>query len=204
MEKKRLKWFLELPKNKLLMLALIFIVVSIVAVLAGNVVFKQGDLIVDGKLGVGMTPVGILDLKTAGPDINIISTTPAATTNANEIFFSLLSSTQERQFGVIQVVSSVITDASRQGTMDFLVADAGGNPAARLTIRGSNVGIGTTSPLRPLHISNVMRLQPRSAVPTTPSSGDIYVDSTPAADELCFYDGVGWQGISSGTDTNCA
>lgn len=134
---------MELPKNKLFMLALIFIVVSIVAVFAGNIVFKQGNLAVEGNL----------DLKTAGPDVNIISTTAAATANAIEIFFLLQSSTQERQFGEIEVMSSVITDASREGTMNFLTS-SGGPPETRLTIKGSNVGVGTTVPGSRLEVEN--------------------------------------------------
>lgn len=187
------KRILELPKNRFLMLALIFIVVSLVLVFAGNIVFRQGSLTVEGGL----------DLRTAGPDVSIISTTPAAATNTNDIFFRLLSNTQEREFGKMEVMSSVITDASREGTINFLTA-SGGNPAIRLSIKGSNVGIGTTSPQRILHIGDVMRLEPRATAPTGASSGDLYVDSTPASDELCFYDGNAWQGISSGIDANCA
>ncbi len=138
--KKRL---MELPKNKFFMLSLIFIAVSLVAVFAGNIVFKQGNLAVEGNL----------DLKTAGPDFNIISTTIAANGNANEIFFSLLSSTQERQFGEIEVVSSDVLDGSREGTMNFLTA-SGGNPAIRLTIKGPNVGIGTQTPGSRLEVEN--------------------------------------------------
>lgn len=40
------------------------------------------------------------------------------------------------------------------------------------------VGIQTTSPQRALHIKDVLRLEPRSAAPGTPSEGDIYVNST--------------------------
>lgn len=40
-----------------------------------------------------------------------------------------------------------------------------------------NVGIGTSSPQRPLHISDVLRLEPRASAPTSPSEGDIYVNS---------------------------
>ncbi|MBN2142902.1 hypothetical protein JW711_06255, partial [Candidatus Woesearchaeota archaeon] len=69
--------------------------------------------------------------------------------------------------------------------------------------RTGNVGIGTTDPQRKLHISDVMRLEPRADAPADPASGDIYVDSTPDPDELCFYDGTSWQGLSSGTDGNC-
>lgn len=42
---------------------------------------------------------------------------------------------------------------------------------------GTDVGIGTTEPARPLHISDVMRLEPRVSVPATPGEGDIYFNS---------------------------
>jgi hypothetical protein len=48
-----------------------------------------------------------------------------------------------------------------------------------LAIRSSgNVGIGITNPARSLHVSDVMRLQPRSAAPGSPSEGDLYVNSS--------------------------
>jgi len=40
-----------------------------------------------------------------------------------------------------------------------------------------DLGIGIT-PARKLHISDVMRLEPRAAAPSSPSEGDIYVNST--------------------------
>ena len=40
------------------------------------------------------------------------------------------------------------------------------------------VGIQTTSPQRALHIKDVLRLEPRSAAPGSPSEGDLYVNST--------------------------
>jgi hypothetical protein len=40
-----------------------------------------------------------------------------------------------------------------------------------------NFGIGTIDPQRALHIRDVLRLQPRSLAPSSPSEGDIYVDS---------------------------
>jgi len=39
---------------------------------------------------------------------------------------------------------------------------------------GTDVGIGTAAPERPLHISDVMRLEPRDSVPANPGAGDIY------------------------------
>jgi hypothetical protein len=54
-----------------------------------------------------------------------------------------------------------------------------------------NVGIGTTSPARALHVSDVMRLQPRSTAPSSPAEGDIYMDSS--SHKLMVYDGTAWQ-----------
>lgn len=51
--------------------------------------------------------------------------------------------------------------------------------------------------------SYILDLKPQASPPGTPTSGMIYVDSTATPDELCFYDGAAWQGISSGTDGNC-
>ena len=41
-----------------------------------------------------------------------------------------------------------------------------------------NLGIGVLDPQRSLHISDVMRLEPRVGAPSVPSEGDIYVNST--------------------------
>ena len=53
-------------------------------------------------------------------------------------------------------------------------------------------------------VTTYMKLIPQASAPGSPASGMIYVDSTATPDELCFYDGAGWQGISSGTDNNCS
>lgn len=56
-----------------------------------------------------------------------------------------------------------------------------------------NVGIGgITSPLRSLHISDVMRIEPSSSPPSSPSLGDIYVDDSEA---LCIYIDSAWTKI---------
>jgi len=53
-----------------------------------------------------------------------------------------------------------------------------------------------------MEIRDVAQLNCRSAPPSSPAAGDLYCDST--ANELCFYDGSAWQGISTGTDANCS
>jgi len=69
---------------------------------------------------------------------------------------------------------------SESGVSDRLYVDEGGN-----------VGIGTTTPARKLHVSNVMRLQPRAAVPSSASEGYMYMDRT--IHKLMVYDGSTWQ-----------
>jgi hypothetical protein len=49
-----------------------------------------------------------------------------------------------------------------------------------------------------------LTLTPQASAPGSPVSGMMYMDSTPTPDELCVYDGAGWQALITGTDGNCA
>jgi len=57
-----------------------------------------------------------------------------------------------------------------------------------------NVGIGVANPQRPLHISNVMRLQPRSSAPTSPARGDMYVGTD---NHIYCYLGGSWKQLDN-------
>lgn len=63
----------------------------------------------------------------------------------------------------------------------------------RMVIQGNsgNVGIGTPAPARALHVSDVMRLEPRRTAPANPSEGDMYMDGR--THKLRVYDGTQWQ-----------
>ena len=54
-----------------------------------------------------------------------------------------------------------------------------------------NVGIGTNTPARTLHVNSVMRLEPIATAPASPGKGDMYFDST--LNKLRVYDGTAWQ-----------
>jgi hypothetical protein len=64
------------------------------------------------------------------------------------------------------------------------------------TFQGGNVGIGTAAPVRVLHISDAMRLEPRSAAPSSAALGDFYVDSDSSS--LCFHNGTAWVAVTGG------
>lgn len=49
-----------------------------------------------------------------------------------------------------------------------------------------------------------LHFEPLASAPASPAAGDMYMDSTPSPDELCVYDGTGWQALITGTDANCA
>tara|TARA_R110002073_G_scaffold57778_4_gene146664 strand:+ start:71432 stop:72526 length:1095 start_codon:yes stop_codon:yes gene_type:complete len=58
-----------------------------------------------------------------------------------------------------------------------------------------NVGIGITAPLRKLHISEAMRLEPQATAPTGGSLGDLYTNTD---GNLYFHDGTGWRPVQLG------
>jgi hypothetical protein len=76
----------------------------------------------------------------------------------------------------------VVTDKNLDGTPDAVPFKV---------LSNGNVGIGDIKPQRALHISDVMRLEPRATAPTSPGKGDMYFDST--LNKLRVYDGTNWQ-----------
>lgn len=70
------------------------------------------------------------------------------------------------------------------------------NNAARMIVEANgNVGIGTTG-LRLLHVGGPVRFNP-SALPTSPSAGDLVFDSADS-NALKFHNGIGWQTVGTG------
>lgn len=73
----------------------------------------------------------------------------------------------------------------------FAFFSAGGSELMRILNNNGNVGIGLTNPARKLHVDDVMRLEPRSTAPSSPSAGDIFFNSS--TNKLQCYDGTAWQ-----------
>ncbi len=105
--------------------------------------------------------------------------------NASNIAYSLYSidgnvSTGGTIYGVY--INYDDTDLTRWG-----IYQAGGST----NFFNGNVGIGTNTPARKLHVSDVMRLEPRATAPSSPSEGDMYMDSS--SHKLRVFDGTNWQ-----------
>lgn len=73
------------------------------------------------------------------------------------------------------------------------VSDGGGwATALRVDTSTAHVGIGISAPAAPLHVGDLMRLEP-GAEPTSPAAGDLYFDSTTA--KLRCHDGTAWRDL---------
>lgn len=94
--------------------------------------------------------------------------------------------------------------SDRTGVDDYQIGIDGGNNRFNIantttgyypvTIHGKNTGIGTWDPKAPLHITDFMKLEPRSTAPSSPSKGMIYYDSSD--DKLKVYTGSAWENLN--------
>ncbi len=79
-------------------------------------------------------------------------------------------------------------------TEPVLIVGNGSSNATRsnamVILKNGNVGFGTNSPQTTVHINDVLRLEPRSSAPASPSAGDIYYDAT--LNKLRYYNGTSW------------
>jgi hypothetical protein len=82
----------------------------------------------------------------------------------------------------VQDMNRVVSISSAPLDRPSLVVDSNGN-----------VGVGVQEPQRPLHIKDVLRLQPRAAAPADPAEGDLYVDS--ADHHIYCYLGGRWKSL---------
>ena len=95
----------------------------------------------------------------------------------------------------MSAISTLIKSSNKEfkiGTSDAQPFSILTNLSTRLYVNSDgDIGIGTTTPARKLHVNDVMRLEPRATAPSTPSKGDIYMDDT--TNKLMVYDGTTWQ-----------
>lgn len=144
----------------------------------------NADLIVDatGQVGIGVTvPAGTLDVQStiSGFVVTVQNNLGADAGGGMHV--------DTRWNTAANVVAKFTTNS-------------GGTPVFTMLGDG-NSGFGMLTPLRDVHITDVMRLEPRSSAPSSPSTGDIYIqDIDPTGDVLCVYlDGAWVEAGGSGT-----
>ena len=137
----------------------------------------------------------------------LVGTTPTA----DQQLFGIGKGTQDTNVSVFYVdedgdtgITGALTisgDGTQSVITEGLVINNGAGTDAddAFTVKGSATNLLQVAPAR-----SAVNMAPLASPPSSATSGDLYVDSTASPDELCFYDGAGWQGISSGTDANCA
>jgi hypothetical protein len=59
-----------------------------------------------------------------------------------------------------------------------------------LVVVDGNVGVGNITPVRSLHVNNVLRLEPRTTAPSAPAAGDMYFSAV--TNKLMVHDGSTW------------
>jgi hypothetical protein len=137
---------------------------------------SEGNVVVNssGNVGIGTnSPIAKLDV-VVGADERLIFNSFSG--------YSWISS--------VNAANSAYNELLLNGSLVLFATGA----LERMRIDSSgNVGIGTSSPARKLHVSDVMRLEPRNGAPSSPAKGDIYFDS--ADDKLKCYDGSVWQDL---------
>jgi hypothetical protein len=112
---------------------------------------------------------------------------------AAQIISSATTSASARTRIGLNVDGTAVFGGSLNGNIGINVDVAGAGTMFNYAalFNGGNVGIGTTTPARALHVSDVMRLEPRASAPGSASAGDIYFSST--TNKLMVYDGTTWQ-----------
>ncbi len=83
----------------------------------------------------------------------------------------------------------------------FYTRNLGDNkPKERMVLnKDGYLGINLQFPQRPLHVKDVLRLEPRDSAPSNPSEGDIYYRTN---EGLMFYNGQNWIKITGSVYTN--
>ncbi len=142
----------------------------------------------NGKVGIGTTsPVALLHLKGRDPDIDL-DMDGNSTLKKIEVRFKVDGEKKAKMY-------------YRKDTRNFVFEQLGGGQIryninfvpAMVVDQNRNVGIGTTTPERRLHLDGAMRFEPQDQAPDNPSEGDVYYDANDSC--LKYYNGSDWIGI---------
>ena len=162
----------------------------------GIVLGSTGTIAVTSGTATGSQVSATANSLTSGTALNAQSSGNSMT---GKVFSAVYSGTSSGSAAEIQVTNASASGkallVNQYGTGDALVInDVSGDTTPTVVDATGNLKIG-----------NLLQLRPQADPPASPATGDIYVDSTPSPDALCFYNGSDWDDISTAaTDANCA
>jgi hypothetical protein len=143
----------------------------------------------DGNVGIGTTnPSADLELTTQ--DSTQLKLGGSANTGSNASGYKLLISGYDNDDTLYTYPIYVIDENDK---VDFWLRSKMDTDSSSTAYYSGRVGIGTTSPERPLHIDDVMRLSPRSTFPSSPSDGDLCIVGSTGNRHVYCYLNDGWQ-----------
>jgi|GEM_PF-5272191 len=154
-----------------------------------------GNLYVNSNSATGLNTPVLTDNNSLNIAIDVDDGGIALANNSSLSFeYSGITATK---YPVVQVRSDNTLHLGDVGnTFDGIRFHAGGSWRMRLTPNGF-LGIGVAIPARTLHVKDVMRLDPQSSSPASPSTGDMYMDdgtnTSTGNPKLMVYDGTTWQ-----------
>jgi len=164
------------------------------------------------RIGIGTTtPTVTLDIESAAvnPQINISHTGATGSVGTLRIdgYRSVTNNIAHIDFfndfpnvtnaRIVAISDDADAAGDNDGRIYLQTANAGTLATAVYIDKNQQVGVGSSSaPSRDLHIRDTMRLEPRSAAPSSGAAGDLYFDSD--SNELCVHDGTSWTGLIGG------
>lgn len=86
----------------------------------------------------------------------------------------------------------IVFSRSEIGSGNLVIVPHADHSKGLIISSNGYVGVSIDDPMRPLHINDVMRLQPRATPPDSPAAGDMYIDSS-ATNTLKVYNGTAWK-----------
>jgi len=149
-----------------------------------------------GNVGIGvLNPLAKLeldgDIKFAFPGQGLIFNQNGISIKSSMTGNGLELNANKMTFKALNPIPSNFTPFEFLTNSPVMIKDYNGITKMTFDPFTGNTGLGTQIPARTLHVNDVMRLEPRSSAPTSPSKGDIYFDDT--LNKLRVFDGTTWQ-----------
>ena len=174
--------------------------VTVTGAEAGN-----SSVVIDADEGDDNADTWTLRSTASDNDLDFLNHTSIVANLASSGNFSVTGTLSSSS--TLSVVTSGSVVGAEAGNASVIIdADEGDDNADTWTVQSTAADndldvLNHTSTVLSVSPTGTITLVAQASAPT-PAAGMLYVDTT--SNELCYYDGSAWQGLSSGTDGNCS